>query len=142
LLSSKKFALRKKINYIKLPFTRKYNLTGASMNRAKKFLSKIFSKMMQKEVRSSRSLPSASPPVAPARTKRLSSGKKTAAVKKTAKRTTPGTVGTRDAAPQHVHVENERWQKTLSKQNIESRKILVKHLAKKKAHQKVKNLPR
>lgn len=94
--------------------------------------------MVQKEVRSSRSV--AAPAAAPAapRAKKLSSSPKKSAAKKTSKRTTPGKVSTRDAAPKHGHVENERWQKTLSKQNIESRKILVKHLSKKKAHQKVK----
>ncbi len=46
------------------------------------------------------------------------------------KRTTPGTVD--EKSPPHiVHVEGKRWIKTLEKQNVNKRKMLTRHLAKK-----------
>lgn len=48
------------------------------------------------------------------------------------KRTTPGELTTRDAAPQHPNVEGDRWQKTLVKQSQIKNKILTKQMAKKK----------
>ncbi len=39
------------------------------------------------------------------------------------KRTTPGEVMERDAAPANVHVEGKRWIKTLTKQNLAQRAI-------------------
>ena len=48
----------------------------------------------------------------------------------TSKRTTPGSIEEK-SSPQIVHVEGKRWIKTLAKQNLTKRKILIKRLAKK-----------
>ncbi|HSX12128.1 MAG TPA: hypothetical protein VLF61_01395 [Rhabdochlamydiaceae bacterium] len=48
------------------------------------------------------------------------------------KRTTPGQVEGRDAAPAHVHKESTRWNKNLKLQNVARNKSLTKRLSKKK----------
>jgi hypothetical protein len=53
--------------------------------------------------------------------------KKTA---KRSKRTTPGDVDHREAAPAHVHTENEWWKKTVDMQNKVKGKILNAKLQK------------
>jgi hypothetical protein len=51
---------------------------------------------------------------------------------KVSKRTTPGEVSTCSSAPHNVHIEGERWLKTIEKQILSENKTLTKKLSKKK----------
>lgn len=57
---------------------------------------------------------------------------KTTSYHKHSKRSTPGEVEGRDSAPAHVHVESDRWQKTLRVQTAERNKVFMKKSLKRK----------
>jgi len=52
--------------------------------------------------------------------------------KKVSKRTSPGAVGTRDSSPHYIHIEGERWMKTLGKQTRAKRVVAQKQSLKQK----------
>lgn len=58
--------------------------------------------------------------------------KKTSPSQKHSKRTTPGEIEGRDAAPAHVHVESDRWNKTIRIQTAERNKVFTKKNLKRK----------
>jgi len=52
--------------------------------------------------------------------------------KKVSKRTTPGFAETRNSSPHYIHIEGERWIKTLNKQTRENRMLSQKQNLKRK----------
>ncbi|HSW86449.1 MAG TPA: hypothetical protein VLG49_02995 [Rhabdochlamydiaceae bacterium] len=60
---------------------------------------------------------------------------------KVSKRTTPGEVPSQSSAPHIVHVEGQRWIKTIEKQITAENKIFTKQSSKKKLPTRKKGVP-
>lgn len=133
------------------------------MNRGKKFLDKNTQKKLKKTVRLARGTPAAAlaetpvlpapviaqqmarPPLTPAEKEKgfIRAAEKMEVKKfhKVSKRTTPGEVPSQSSAPHIVHVEGQRWIKTVEKQITAENKIFTKKSSKKKLPLRKKGVP-
>ncbi len=95
------------------------------MNKPKYQVTLRVQKKMNKEVRSAKPTPAPAPaPVKKAAAPSKKSGARS-------KRTTPGEIAGRDAAPKIVHTENVRWIKASESKIQATRKVTTRHNLKK-----------